>query len=197
MSDARAPSTYARAESGARQFVMQLGLGVVAFIGGSLLSAGIAARFAERVGPVESEWAALVLQVLFERMWLFLAAPFFGYLIGRFTEQPAVRFALVSVLAGETFSVLLVSGMNGFDYLIMDTTALGARGATLLVGLLLTHRLALVGRSEAAEAQAEADAEAAARKAEYAAFVAGPTSPLPPGGEGAGERVKPGAGPSS
>lgn len=198
MTEPRAPSTYARAESGARQFVIQLGLGMVAFIGGTMLSSGVAARFAERVGPVSNELVGTVLQVFFERLWLFVAAPFFGYLVGRFSEQRAVGFALTSVLAGETFSVLLLSAINGIDSLLLDSRGLVVRGVTLLVGLLLTHRLVLVGRSAAAEAQAEADAEATARKAEYAAYLAASPQPDPPPQEGAGAGgATPGAGPSS
>lgn len=200
MSEQR-PSAYTRAEVGARQLVMQLGLGVCAFLVGSIFAAGLAARLTERLGTVEGEGAAWFLHVLFERLWLGVAAPAVGYLFGRFTEQPAVRVTLRSVLAGETFSVLLVSGRNGFEYLFDDAINVTARLVTLVLGLWATYAALQAGRADAGEAQAEADAVAAKQKAEYAAMLegaapAGPphAAPRPSGGEG---EVKPGDGPSS
>ena len=97
------PSAYARADAASRQIVLQIGLGVVGFVLGSILSVGAAARIGERLGPLESDWAALVFRWVFERLWLFTLVPLFGYAIGRFTEINPTRFALTAAISGETF----------------------------------------------------------------------------------------------
>ena len=171
-SEVKVPSAYARADAASRQVVLQVGLGVVAYIIGSVLSVGAAARIGERVGPLESDGAALVFRWFFERLWLFVALPFFGYGIGRFTEARPSRFALVSVLSGETFAVLLVTAINGLDYLLEDTASLIARAVTLFLGMVVTARAVQAGRDAALVSQAQANVVAQQRKAEYAEFLA-------------------------
>ena len=166
------PSTFARAEAGSRQIVLQIGLGVVAFILGSIISVGAASRIGERLGPLESDGAAWVFRWFFERLWLFAVAPMFGYVIGRFTEMKPTRFALVALISGETFSVLLVTAINGVDFLMQDTSALVGRGVTLFLGMGLTTWAVQLGRDAAGLAQADANVIAEKRKAEYAEFLA-------------------------
>ena len=171
-SEVKPPSVYARADAASRQVVLQVGLGVVAYVVGSILSVGAAARIGERLGPIDSEWGAFGFRFLFERLWLFVAVPLFGYGIGRFTEMKPSRFALVSVLSGETFSLLLVTAINGLDYVLQDTVSLIVRAVTLFLGMVMTARAVQAGRDTAAESQAEANVVAQLRKAEYAEFLA-------------------------
>lgn len=197
MTTEQQPSAFARAESGSRQVVLQIGLGVVAFVLGSVMSSGAAARIAERVGPIESEAAAWAFHWLFERLWLFTAVPLFGYAAGRFTQVAPVRFTLVAVLSGETFSVLLITGINGFDYLVEDWANVVARLVTLFLGMLLTAHAVKLGRESATEDQLEADAVAERRKAEYAAFLAAAEGKAAPQPEPPPSDPTPGAGPSA
>jgi hypothetical protein len=183
------PSAFSKAEAGSRQLVLQLGLGVVAFVLGSIFAGGASARLFERISP-RSDVALWVFQVGFERLWLFTTAPLFAWAIGRFTQLDLKKFALWSGLSGETFAVLLVSGIHGFEYLVAEPINLVARVVTLFLGLFVIHRAALNGRETAAEVQREADAIAEARKAEYAQYLAaaeGKPSLSPEGGEGRGE----------
>lgn len=165
-------SAFSRAESSSRQIVLQIGLGVVAFVLGSIMSAGAAARIAERIGPIDSDVVAWTFHWLFERLWLFTLVPLFGYAAGRFTQVDPVRFTLLAALSGETFAVLLITGINGFDYLVEGWENVVARLVTLFIGMLLTVKAVQVGRAEAAESQVEATAVAERRKAEYATFLA-------------------------
>ena len=167
-----AMQAYFRADAASRQVVLQIGLGVVAFVIGSVLSVGASARIGERLGPIDSEWFAMGLRWLFERLWLFTALPAFGYAIGRFTETTPQRFALVGGLSGETFSVLLVSAINGFEYFVEDIPALIARVVTLFLGLVMTAWAVQAGKDVSAEAQIAANAIAEQKKEEYAAFLA-------------------------
>ena len=172
MTTEKPPSAYARAEAGSRQFVLQVGLGVVAFILGSILSVGAAARIGERLGSMEHGWAIFAFRFVFERLWLLAVLPLFGYVIGRFTDISPSGFALTAGLSGETFSVLLVTAINGFEYLLGDTAGLAVRGVSLFLGMVITARLVMVGRVANAEGQVAANVIAAQRKAEYAAFLA-------------------------
>lgn len=176
------PGVFARAEAGSRQWVLQIGLGMTAFIGGSILSSGFSIRMLERVGPIESDAMAFAWGWIVQRLWLFVVLPVFGWAIGRFTSIPALRFTLTAGLSGEIFSVLLVAGINGFEYLIDDPKAVLARIVTFFVGLVITLSALNAGRSDAADAQVEANAIAEQRKAEYAAFLAaaeGKAAPAP------------------
>jgi hypothetical protein len=198
-----AMNAYFRADAASRQVVLQIGLGVVSFIVGSILSVGASARITERIGFIESETVALLLRWFFERLWLFTVLPAFGYVLGRFTETKPTRFALVGGLSGEVFAVLLVTAINGFDFLFDDVPALIARAVTLFLGLVVTTWAVQAGQEVSAEAQVEADAIAEKKKAEYAAFLAaaegkgdGASSPLPPAeaqgeAQGDGKSVNP------
>jgi hypothetical protein len=166
-----APSAFAKAESGSRAVVLMIGMGVVAFILGSVMSAGAGARIAERLGPPETALGAWLFRWVFDRLWLFAVMPFFGYAAGRFTELKPGRFALFSVLSGETFSILLISAINGFEYLTDDPYDVLARVVTLFLGMLITARAVQAGKEVADRAQAEANVIAEKRKAEYAAAI--------------------------
>ena len=134
MSSKRWPTAFAKAESGVRQIVLQLGLGPVGFVLVSLISATlfnrISSAWAERLGGVGVGLAASAAVALDARA-------FFGYLVGRLTHirppnsrcWPPVR---------ETFSLLLTSAVDGFDSLLENPLELVARLATRLTGMALT-----------------------------------------------------------
>lgn len=168
----RPPGLFSRAEAGSRQVVLQLGLGFVAFVVGSIISGGATARIADRLGPLENEAVAWVLGLVLQRVWLFVLLPLVGVAIGRFTEISPLRFAMTAGFAGETFAVLLAAGINGFDALVEDPKVVLARIVTLFLGLMITMSAVIAGRQSAADAQAEANALAETRKAEYAEFLA-------------------------
>ncbi len=168
----RAPSVFQRAEGGSRQVVLQIGLGAVAFVVGSIFSAGATVRLAERVGFIESEAVAFAVGWLLQRLWLFVAVPTFGWAIGRFTEIRALRFALTACLSGEVFAVLLFTGINGFEALVVSPADVVARLVTLIIGMAVTLSAVSSGRAAAREAQLAANEEASKRKAEYAEYLA-------------------------
>lgn len=170
--EAKQPGVFARAEAGSRQWVLQIGLGVTGFIGGSILASGVATRLQERLGTFENEAAAFAFSWLVQRLWIFVLVPAFGWAIGRFTSIPPLRFAVTAGLSGEIFSLLLVAGINGFEFLVDDPKAMLARIVTFFAGLAITLSAVNSGRAAAADAQAEANVLAEQRKAEYAAFLA-------------------------
>lgn len=180
---APSPGVFARAEAGSRQIVLQVGIGVISFIVGSIFAAGAGTRVLERLGPIENELIDTAARVVFERLWIFLMLPLFGFAVGRFTQIPALRFTLLAGLSGELFSVLLVAGINGFDYLVDDPQRVLTRLVTLFIGLAITMRALIQGRTAGYEAQLAAQAQAEARKKEYAEYLAAAeakSTPPPP-----------------
>ena len=180
----KAPGVFSRAEAGSRQLVLQIGMGVVSFIVGSIFAAGAGTRVLERLDPIENDLVDAGFRIVFERLWLFVALPVCGFAIGRFTQIPALRFTLLAGLSGELFSVLLVAGINGFDFVIDDPRRVVARLVTLFLGLAVTMRAVLAGRAAGHEAQLAAQVQAEARKKEYADYLAAaeakpPTDPAP------------------
>lgn len=184
MTSERRPSAFSRAESGARQIVLQLGLGTLSFVLGSLLVGGLVSRLADRVPPIENEGPAWVVGWVLQRLWLVAVLPLFSYLIGRFSGLSLKSFTLTAGLAGETFGILLVSAIDGFEVLTASPSEVVARVVTLFAGLWVVHRVGLAGREEAAVDQAEALAAAELRKVEYAEYLAkaeaGSPKPEPP-----------------
>jgi hypothetical protein len=166
------PGIYARAEAGSRRAVLLLGLGVLAYFIGSVGVAGLSNRLADRLDPVESEWLAWAFSWLMQRLWLFVVLPLFAYATGRFTSIPPSRFAWVASLAGEGFSLLVVTAIDGVEVLIVDPREPVARVGTFLVGVLLVYRAGVLGRADAAADEERAKVEAEQRKAEYAEFLA-------------------------
>ncbi len=177
----RPPGLFTKAEAGSRQIVLQVGLGLVSFVVGSILASGATTRIAERLGPMENEALAWALGWVLQRLWIFAMLPMFGYAIGRFTEISPLRFAMIAGFSGEVFSLLLSAGIDGFESLVADPKVVLARLITLFIGLAICMSAVMSGRATAAEAQLEANAVAEKRKAEYAAFLAStegkPTDP--------------------
>ncbi len=185
MTSEKQPGPFARAEAGARQVVLQLGLGLVSFVLGGFLVAGLVSRLADRVEPIEHEWLAWGVGWLLQRLWLVAVLPAFAYGVGRFSGLALGSFTLTAALSGETFAVLLATAMDGFEVLVAEPRELVARLVTLAVGMGVVYRAGLAGRAEAAEDQAEALAAAERRKVEYAEFLAkaeGGAPPEPPTG---------------
>ena len=166
------PSILGRAESGSRQVVMHVGLGFVSLVVGSIMSAGVATRFAERLPIMTSPAVSFAFGWVIQRLWLFVLLPLVGWTIGRLTEVKPLRFALTAGLAGELFGVLLYSAINGFEIFYEAPADTLARIVTFFAGLAIVVAAVREGQAAGRVAQAEADAIAAKQKAEYAARLA-------------------------
>lgn len=147
MRSKRWSSAFAKAEAGFRQVVLQLGLGAVGFVFGSLISAGALTRISERLVP-QTELVISALGWLFQRLWLFTLVPLFGYGVGRLTQIKPAQYALLAPLCGETFSVLLASAVDGFEPLVGEPLEVLARLATLVAGMAMSHLAVRAGRAD-------------------------------------------------
>ncbi|MFT3708329.1 MAG: hypothetical protein QM817_11810 [Archangium sp.] len=166
------PGLFTRAEAGSRQLVLQIGLGFASFIIGSIFAAGATTRIFDRIGTIENDTIDFVVRLVLERLWIFLFVPACGWTIGRFTEIVPSRFAMTAGFSGEIVSLLLITGMNGLDFVLDSPRSVIARVVTLFLGMALTAAAVNAGRRANAAAQQRGLAEAAKRKDEYAAFLA-------------------------
>lgn len=185
-SEGRAPGALGRAEAASRQVVLQLGLGVASYVVGGLLSAGATSRLGDRLGAIESPALLWTLGWLLQRLWLWAVLPLAGWGAGRFLRVRPARFALQAGLAGELFSLLLTTAMDGLDLILEEPLNVVARLFTLGVGLTATAVAARAGLRAAAASDEVARRAAEARQAEYAEFLraaggaAAPRSPEEP-----------------
>lgn len=164
-------SVFSRAEGGARQVVLQIGLGVAAWVLGGFFQSGASARIAERFGYIESATVAFAVGWLLQRSWVLVLTPLFGWCVGRFTAITPLSFATAACLSGEVFSVLFYTAMNGFDTLLDDPPQMITRLVTLLIGMAITVSAVSEGRRASREAAAVAAVVAEKNKAEYAEFL--------------------------
>ncbi len=134
-----------RAEGGARQFILRVGIGTLSFVCGNIGSAFIA----QQIEPVESE----VLFWALKRLWLLGLLPLFGYVIGRITVIDTLGFSIGAALSGESFSILLTSAINGFEALTFMPQELVIRGVSLMLGIGITALATATGRQAANRAQ--------------------------------------------
>lgn len=166
------PGLFTRAEAGSRQIVLQIGLGFASFIIGSIFAAGATTRIFDRIGSIENDAVDFVVRQVLERLWIFLFVPACGWAIGRFTEISPSRFAMTAGFSGEVVSLLLITGMNGLDFVLDSPRSVVARVVTLFIGMALTAAAVNAGRRANAVAQQRGLVEAAKRKDEYVAFLA-------------------------
>jgi hypothetical protein len=174
------PGLFTRAEAGSRQIVLQIGLGFACFIVGSIFAAGATTRIFDRLGPIESDALDFVVRLFLERLWIFLFVPAAGWVIGRFTEIAPSRFAMLAGFSGEVVSLLLLTGMNGLDFVLDSPRTVVSRVVTLFIGMALTAAAVNAGRRAGQLAAQRGLAEAAKRKDEYAAFLAAAEGSAPP-----------------
>ena len=142
-------SPYRRAESASRQWVLYVGWGVTAYYLGSFLAAYLGEWLLTTARPFENDIATWVFGWLLRRMWLWLVLPLGAYGLCRWTTAKPVRLAVVSALAGELFSLLLIVGVNGVEFLVDDPMEVVIRIVSLVGGIALAVVLARAGQRRA------------------------------------------------
>ena len=162
---AKQPGALARAELAARRLVLMMGVGLVAYVAGSMLSTVVLLRVADVVTGVRSDAVAFGTVVAIRSAWVLLLLPPLGYLLGRVTGVDALRFTTAAVFTGEVFDVLLRTAMQGFEPMF-TTEELVGRAATIVLGGGLTLLATSLGsRSLSLKGAAAAPAPTAEQQA--------------------------------
>jgi len=165
------PSSFKSLSIRLRRVQFLVGLGVVAAVGGALVSTALLDWLRphfEALGPGGVSWLVLT---CISRLWILGVLPVLGYGAGRVAEVSPGRTAWVAALTGEGFYLALewvTSGMEGF---LEPGPGLMVRAVTFGVGLVLTQGAVRRGRGDAARAQVKAQAQAEAQRAQYEALL--------------------------
>jgi hypothetical protein len=170
------PKPLAVAEAKARQFLLMVGFGFLAYVAGSLFSASLINRLRDRVLAADSAAVAFLVQVLVGRLWILLVFPVLVHLAARFLELPLWRTAVIGALTGELFYSALQIASVGAEVAFSDWIQDAVRLTTLVGGVMLTVWAGKQGRAWSADRQKLAEQAALARKAQYDEFLAASTA---------------------
>lgn len=158
-------------EAKARQLMLMIGFGFMAYIGGSLFSASLIMRVRDRVIAADSAVIAFLVQAVIGRLWILIVLPLLIHIVSRFIALPLWRTAILGALTGELFYAAIQIASVGADEAFADWVQNGVRIGTLITGVLFTVWAGKRGRAWADVRQKAADQAAVARKGQYDDFL--------------------------
>jgi hypothetical protein len=182
------------AEEKSRRAVLALGVGVVAYVAGTIAAGFVGGGLAELGLVGVAGFAGELLYWAMSRLWLFMVLPALAYLLVRLVRTNGVQFGVVSACAGEVFSVMFLTARDGFEALTYDVVQLSIRVLTFAVGVGLTVWAATQAEKALARVDAQAKVAAEARSQEYAEMLA--RAEAGPGGKDAAPADKSGDAPT-
>ena len=196
----------AAAETAVRRFLLMIGFGFMAYVGGSMIASSIAYRIAARLEG-SGDGLRMVVGMLTESAWILLALPAVSWVAARFLDVKPWSTAIIGASTGLFFQVALQYVSAGSDGLTADPKRQLARLVCAAAGIALTVIAVNRGRELARQADERAKLEAEKKRTQYDEFVqqaealanrreavpiappqpAATESPLPLRGEGQGE----------
>jgi len=198
----------AAAETAVRRFLLMVGFGFMAFVGGSVLGSSLGNRLVPRLEGA-GELAGMLAWFFIQGLWVMGVLPGLSYISARFIELKPWPTAIIGAGTGMTFQYALQYVSVGAEGIAGEPTRQALRLLAAGTGIVLTAIAVKKGREAAKVAEDQAKAEAEKKKHQYDEFVkaaedlankreqvpiAPPTkaedeSPLPRRGEGQGEGV--------
>lgn len=148
------------------------GLGFVALVLGSVLSATLYLRFATRVDALPFAFLRLLVHVVRGNLWLLLVLPLLCYGASRIIELRAWSTALGAALSARLFllTVELVSaGVDG--WVERGWVVALVEWSVFAAGVVLCHRAVLRGRADASSQAEQVREQASTKQDEYAEFL--------------------------
>lgn len=154
-----------------RRAQLVVGLGLLALVLGSVVSARLSLRLAERMGELPAALRyGLALAV--ERAWVLGVLPLLCYGAARVLALRPRATALGAALSGEALLLALdLARAGGAGLWASGPLALG-RAGTLVLGVWLGERAIAAGRLASEAQERAAELRAHATRAEYAALLA-------------------------
>jgi hypothetical protein len=149
-----------------------VGLGLLSLVLGSTLSVALTLRLSVRVQALPFSGLRLLLGVALESLWVLVVLPLLCYGAARILELRPLPTALGTVLAGQSFLLLLEFARDGLGGLLEGSwLAKGLTLGALAGGVVLSRRAIERGREAARGREEAARAQAASRQDEYAEFL--------------------------
>ena len=196
----------AAAETAVRRFLLLVGFGFLAYVGGSMIAAGVMTRVAARLDGA-SEPVQFIAWLLISSAWILLALPALSGFAARFLELKPWSTALIGAATGLLFQLSLQYVSAGSEGITSDPARQLARLLAAAAGVALTVIAVKRARELARLGDEQAKLEAQAKKTQYDEFVKqaealanrreavpiAPASaaapPQPPDGEGPGGKT--------
>lgn len=163
-------------EARARQLMLMVGFGFVAFTGGTILSVMLMQRISHRLVAADSWVLNQVSLIVVGQLWILFVLPALVHLACRFLELPIWRTAVLAALTGTGFNLAIRFVSTGVEQAFADSTQNVIWAGSLISGTLFTVWAGKQGRAWAEARQKIADQEAIARKGQYDQFLAESTA---------------------
>ena len=148
------------------------GLGFVALILGSMLSATLYLRFAVRVDSLPFAFLRLLLHVVRGNLWVLLVLPLLCYGASRIVELRPWSTAVGAALSSRLFLLTVEFVSAGVDGWVERGWVVAlVEWSVFAVGVVLCHRAVLKGRADASRQAEKTQAQASTKQDEYAEFL--------------------------
>ncbi len=155
-----------------RRLQLVVGMGFLAFVLGSIVSASLVMRLQVRMQGIESVVVGFFVHALVSRLWVYGVFPAMCYAAGRIFDLRPWSTAIGGALTGELFlfGIEVVNrGLAGVHRHWLETTL---RACSLALGIALARWAIVQARAASERAEQEAAKAAEARTAEYQSFLA-------------------------
>ena len=163
-------------EAWARQLLLMVGFGFVAFTGGTILSVMLMNRLEHRLVAADSRVLNLAVVILVGQLWILFVLPTLIHLAARFLELPIWRSVIIATATGTLFNAAIRVVSNGVEQTFADPLQDLVWGGSLVAGVFLAVWAGKQGRAWAERRQQLADRDASGRKAQYEQFLAESTA---------------------
>ncbi len=160
----------AAAETAVRRFLLMVGFGFMAYVGGSMIASSVAFRLSARLENA-GDTLRMAVGLLTESAWILLALPAISWIAARFLEVRPWSTAFIGASTGLFFQVALQYVSSGAEGFTADPKRQLARLLCTAVGVGLTVMAVKRGRELARLAEEKAKAEAEKKKTQYDEFV--------------------------
>lgn len=160
----------AAAETAVRRLLLMVGFGFLAYVGGSMIAAGVMTRVAARLDGA-GEPVQFVAWLLISSAWILVALPGLSGFAARFLDLRPCSTALIGAATGLSFQLSLQYVSAGSDGITSDPVRQLARLLAAAAGVALTVIAVKRGRELARLADEQAKLEADQKKTQYDEFV--------------------------
>ena len=159
-------------EAKARQLMMMVGFGFIAYTGGTILSVALMERLKVRLVAANSGLLNLAAVILVGQLWILFVLPALIHLAARFLELPLWRTAIVGALTGTLFNAAVRFVSSGLEQTFSDPLQNAVWLGTVVSGTVFAVWAGRQGRAWAEARQKIAEQDALARKGQYDQFLA-------------------------
>ena len=160
----------AAAETAVRRFLLMIGFGFIAYVGGSMIAASVMARMATRLEGA-SEPVQFVAWLFISSAWVILALPGSSWFAARFLDLRPWPTAIIGASTGLMFQLALQYVSAGADGIVGDPARQLSRLLATATGVVLTVIAVKRGRELARLAEEQAKIEAEKKKGQYDEYV--------------------------